>query len=695
MPQGVYTPLQIMAAAAMVNNQGIKPLPSALTTAINTYQNTTVISNWLAAINFYQAQSWKTQSTLDQLLAIGSTVCPALGNSIPAPPLGDYPFLVQEYLPGQSDASTIDPYGFAQLVQQTGDAYLGQSNNTTDLGKFSQGFVAVQGYINNINTYINSSVNAQTYLGPTFTTMSNLITNNISAITNNLPAFGVDLVNQGQLTNLKQIELYGTPAGLLQQLSAVGGIRSGTIPALRDELLALGVSKSQIADIVNNNIFGLFNPNGLSTNEFNSLQKLLYTAMTKVKGADLDDVLQILDITLPNIETMADLINPVKIFPNSYTSLRTPTSNGYEPIYDNQNQVNMNLQPEISALLPAPTGCDELSKIIPPDQAVANKAIQVALSQITGITNTTLPDLASTVDGYTRRPWDIEREYLTNDLVANATDVNGLAQLTLDTEYYRAQQEVPAGVQITNTSFWKPTVLTGLNTVGDLQFIDTLTGPVSAATVSYIENFIATGSGPNGTLTTCDVLGTAIDYNNFALQFGDATTIINSMQSAGTLNSLNSTFVSMLSAANDAAMLALITTANNDIVSIAAADPANVAALNVKWTYIASYLNDEKTYQTQAGIDYFVLQANEKTSIYSFVQNLEQWGTQPQSCGPYDFLEYCVDTQVLGGQAIIGALREGANQARMSANKLGIANVLKPPSTPPLIPSAVISPATE
>jgi len=41
-----------------------------------------------------------------------------------------------------------------------------------------------------------------------------------------------------------------------------------------------------------------------------------------------------------------------------------------------------------------PSGCDELGKIIPPDQAVANKALQFELQQVSGITNLTLPQLA-------------------------------------------------------------------------------------------------------------------------------------------------------------------------------------------------------------------------------------------------------------------------------------------------------------
>lgn len=692
MAQGSYTSLQIMSAAALMNGQGIKSLPSALTTAIANYQATTLISNWLAAINYYQAQSWRTESTLDKLLSLGNSKCPALGNSIPTIPLGNYPLLDQEYLPTQSDASTIDPYGFSALVQQTGEAYLGQLGGGIDLGTFAQGFMAVMGYINNVNSLIYSTVNAQTYLGPTFTGMSNLITNNLSAVTTDLPKFAVDVTNQGQLVNLKNLDLYGTPAGLVQQISAVAGIRNSTIPALRSRLARLGVSKSQIADVVNNNREGLFNANGLSINEFNSLQLDMYKVMTDIKGSELDEVLQILDVTTPNIETMADLINPIKVFPNSYNSLQTPTSNGYKPIYDAQNQVNMSLQTEIAGFLPVPNGCDELAKIIPPDQAVANKGIQAALGQITNITNTTLPELAQTVETLPRQPWIASNEYLQNDIVADAPTVNGLAQLAPSTEYYRAQQDVPAGTDINNTAYWSPTVLPGINTVEDLTSISALTSPLSTATISYIENSVATGTGPNGSITVCDVLGTAIDYNDFATRFNTATSTISAMQTAGTLTTLNGYYVSMQSAANDAAMLVLISQANTEIASIATSSPSNVGTLNTAWTYIANYLNQEKVYQTDAGVNYFALQSGEQNSVMSFAKSLEQYGVETECCGVFEFLSDIADTTVLGGQAIVGSLREGMNYAQLNANKLGIPETVKPSSLPPVIPSPCISP---
>lgn len=692
MAQGQYTPLQLTAAAGLLNNQGLLPLPQALRTALNSFNSTTVMANFFAAVSFYKAQSFANQTTLNQLLSIGNTVCPALGNSVPTAPVGSYPSLDSayyvDYLTPSIDGSTLDPSGLSIFMEQLGNAYLGDG----DIGKFAQGFIGVQGYVNATNALINSTVNAQTYLGPTFTSMSDLVTNNVSLVNTDLPKFATDLANQGELTNLKNIELYGTPAGLLQQLSAVGNIQGGTVPALKEKMLQLGMTNQNIVDLVNNNQFGLFNQQGLSTNEFNTLQKLSYQAMTEVTGQDLLEVMDILDVTTPNITTMADLINPTKVFPNSYQTMQTPTPNGTQPIYNPLGQVDMTLQNVVGIFLPSPSGCDELAKIIPPDQAVANKAVQASLQQISNIENTTLPRLAETIQGFTRLPWDNTREYLANDVVANAPVFNGLAQLLPTTQFYRAQDDVPVGTDITDTNYWQPVTLGGLNTMTGLPLIEAQTSAIDSSVANFVNNNIATGTGPNGAITTCDVLGLAYDHNDFATRLNTATTAINALQSAGSLNTLNTAYTTILAAANDAAVITQITNANAAIAALSASP--YITTLNTAWTYMSNYLNLELGYQTKAGIDYFLLQPGEQTSVYAFVQSLSQYGRQCESCGPNQFLQEIADTTALGGQALVGSLREGENQMQLAKTSLANPESTLPPSTPPLDPECAVTPVT-
>lgn len=679
MARSVVTPLQLTAVTGMLQNQGLKSLPAALITAINNYNATTVITNWIAALNFYKSQSFFTETTFDALLSVGSTVCPALGNSIPASPVGTYTNLINEYLTPNSvtDESTLDPSGFSWLIEQTGSAYLGDG----DYGKFAQGFMAVQGYISTVNDFINSAANANEYLGPTFTSMDSLVTADIAMVNSNFPGFATDISNQGQLVDLSNLDLYGTPAGVLQQFNNVANLAPGALPNSISGLMnAVGLTNANIADLVTDNRESLFNPNGLTANEFDKLQKLAYTGMTQVTGDDLAQILSILDVTTPNIDSMADLLDPVIMFPNSYNTMNTASPNGAIPIFDNSGSVNSNIAPVVGLYLPTSTGCDELGKIIPPADAVANKAIQVGLQQIGGISNTTWPALGEIISSVAPETWNINDEYLANSVVQLGAPIP---------TNYLAVQDVPIGTDITDTDYWEPTTLGGLNTMADLPLIQAQTTAVDDSVTDYFSNTVATGSGPNGVITTYDVLGLAIDNDDFATQLATATTAINALQTAGSLNTLNTAYTNIVLAANDAAVLTQITNANNAIAALSASP--YVTTLNTAWNYMANILNTQRGYQNSAGIDYFNLQAGEQSSIYGFVQNLSQYAQLTAAGDACEFLENIADTSTLTGQAIVGAMREGRNTPQLAnAGLLTTANQI--PADPVVRPIPVVVP---
>jgi len=680
MAASILTPLQITASAALLNNQGLKPLPSALTTALAAFNATPLITAYQAAVAYYLAQTYKTTSTLTALLSLGSTTCPALGNSIPAAPIGTFTNLVY---PTATTGSVVvqelptSPYGFSGLAEQTGNAYLGNG----DAGRFAQGFLTVQGFVSITNDYINSAVNANTYLGPTFTNMDALVTADISTVNTDIENFGVDLEKQGQLVNLANLNLYGTPAGLIQQISAQAGITDAAIPVLQQALTNAGLSRTNIRDLVQNNVQSLLNPSGLSANQFDRLQKIAWLAMTAVGADELTQILSILEVTTPNIVALSDLLDPVKVFPLSYATLQTPSADGSVPIFNSTGAVNSDIQPIVNSYLPSQSGCDELGKIIPQADAVANKAIQVALQQIPGIANSSLPALAETARGYTDQSWDPAQPYLVNDLVADGETVP---------EFYRAVQDVPAGIDIGNTTYWSPTTLDGLSTMAGLPLVQDLATPVPAAVTSFFANNIATGTGPEGTITTCDVLGTAIDYNNIATPFDTATATITALDGAGTLNALKATYAGMLTAANDAAMIAYIATANADISTVIAAAPASTTLLNTAFVAIAQSLSDEKALQIRAGINYFDLPPGEQTSVMAFIQNLAGYAQLTADCEAAEFLEQIADTSIVGGQALIGAMREARNKQYIQESNMFMFNNV--PLDPPLVPIPVVVP---
>jgi hypothetical protein len=349
------------------------------------------------------------------------------------------------------------------------------------------------------------------------------------------------------------------------------------------------------------------------------------------------------------------------------------------PIFGTNGSVNSSIAPIVNSYLPAATGCDELGKIIPPADAVANKAIQVALQQINNIINVPLPDLAQAVLGAVNNPWQVTDTYLPNDLVSAGAPVP---------VYYRATQEVPAGTDINNTAYWTPTTLGGLSTMAGLPLIQAQTTPVDTSVTNYFANSVATGTGPSGTITTYDVLGLALDADDFASRL---TSVADTIDGLGTgLDDLSQIYIDMLSAANDAAMITLIANANAEIASIGSVHPAQVATMNTDWVYMANLMNISARYTTEAGIDYFNLQTGDKNSVYGFVQNLPQYGLLTANHDAAEFLNNLADTTILGGQAIVGAMREGRNQARLGAN--GIYNATQVPSNAEVEPIPVVLP---
>ena len=379
--ESTATPLQLTAGVGFYSGNAITA-NTTLANNIASYNALAPIANLIYTIG--EAASNVSLSigagTLANLKTLGANVagnyCPALGDSVPS-----------------NISWPVGNAGYATTISTSASTYLGSG----DFGKFAQAFGAAQGYISLTNAVINSAVNVNStdYLGATFTNMNNLITGDLTQVTLALAALGADFALDGELFALDQLEYFGTPAGLLNQLATQGDMLNGTTPCVTTELKVQGLNDNNIADLVNINVQSLFNPGGLTENQFNTLQKRAYPALANVTGSCLQDVLDILDCTLPNIETVADLLNPAKIFPNSYLSLTLPTPSGPVLIYDATGSVNSAITPILNSGTITPTGCDELAKIIPAANAAANRALQIAFQQVKGISSTTVPQLAA------------------------------------------------------------------------------------------------------------------------------------------------------------------------------------------------------------------------------------------------------------------------------------------------------------
>ena len=413
---GIYTPLQLIAGAGLLQNQGIA-VPTALTNAVTSYNSLSLISNLMSTIAAAPSYGLSA-SVVTTLKSLGAGTCPALGASVPTASANTNPLL-----------PTSEPGGFGNLVANNAAMYLGDG----EVDKFCQVFQIVSGYRSTTNTLICSAVNATTYLGPTFTTMNDLITGQATGVNLALKCLGRDLAKLGDSINLAKLEDFGTPTGLLQQISKLAGIKSGTVGVVAAALLDQGLTPKEIVslctpDSVNGALGGGAGggggggaggggagggggngwaalPNGaVDPNELNKLQKKAYPALKNIKGTDLAEVLQILNVFTPNINNLADLLNLQKIFPTSWSSMTVPSTaprNNNVPgvnilIFEPNGSLNPLVENALndSTSIVLPSGCDELAKIIPPELAVANKVFQSSLQQIGGISTISAPRLA-------------------------------------------------------------------------------------------------------------------------------------------------------------------------------------------------------------------------------------------------------------------------------------------------------------
>jgi len=298
MATGSLTALQLNAAAGLLQNQGVG-INANLTAAIAAYENTALISPFLNTIAVGSVGNILSANVIGNLETLAANTCSPLSNSVPP----DY----------------------SSLGVQMTDVVLAQavvdicSNNVS---KLAQAVNQAQGYADQTSTFINSAVNSQTYLGNTFTNMNSMITGSVSSINLATTAFGTDLVNLGRLINLADLSDFGSPLALVRQVYAI----TGTNPIIATAFINIGISQDVVLNITNPTV-----------SVVDSAQRLMYQAMTQIVDEDLDQILSVLGVTTVGINNMADLLNPLKLFPNSFQSLTAPSPNGPIAIYVNSD----------------------------------------------------------------------------------------------------------------------------------------------------------------------------------------------------------------------------------------------------------------------------------------------------------------------------------------------------------------------
>jgi hypothetical protein len=289
----VLTPFQITATANLLYNQGLS-VNAIFATNVATYENLPYVAALREAISTATSANLEPAS-LSQLYSLGTNTCPALSDSIPS-------------------TCNIQPVNelFSTLLLSTANSYI-SSNTGKDVSILCQGFSALVGYNGITNSFINSAVNSQTYLGGVYPGADSMFTGGITDVNICTSAWGNDLIALGGLIDLANLEELGTPLALVKQIAKVGGIT----PDLSLAFANAGVSHDLVVKLTAPNVTAS-----------DTDQKAMYNAMTQITGSTLTQALKLLGVTTPNINTMADLLNPYKIFPNSFQSLTVVGVNG-------------------------------------------------------------------------------------------------------------------------------------------------------------------------------------------------------------------------------------------------------------------------------------------------------------------------------------------------------------------------------
>ena len=679
---GNYTPLQLNVLSALSNNSGLAINDLALkaqgtwtpTQYIQgTVTNSTVLKNLTASIpNFYlmAAAERISTATYRKLLSIGSATCPALGNSKPAtfkpsyagygswqtatmvgasypprnyPSSGEFSYIYQStggyaYLTGWPGVNawqqTTDTYKAAfvpndsNIIVTDYDSYFmngfigtiaRQAYNEMWSGQFNQyndivnSFSMCAGTRTQNNQQIGSLTNSKAFMSGNFSNINDLTTNDISGVTQAFRVWGNDLINCGKTIDLSKIHKFGTPSVLLITLQNCGAVTNAVGLALQ----YAGLNSDELAKI--------FDPTYTPTPV---QEKKIYEAFKLVSGPDLyslnTGVTIQMNCKLNNLRTLADLLDPSYLFPNSFNALTVPqyrmdvnTSKIYYFIY-----LNGGVNPQVKTL--GGTLTTQLIGIIPDDLATACGAFSVTMQQIKNIMQ---------------------------------IDVQKFALSVVDLEL----------------------------TSKGLPLVNTATGtPVDIPSVDQQIAQCGLGSGNAGTYRQCDFFGAASGYPYDECLVTIESTI---KQLPTTLleQTYKALYELSLTAAPpipdpppdppvppydpvlDGQIEALIAIANSRIATIYSTNAFKCAQLNQAWDKMGNQLFIE-----QRAIPYAIAQTTNITDsasqsdFQSFVSSIEQYATDNSPGENAQTLERISDHTTLGGQSMTASQREARNAERLA-----------------------------
>lgn len=345
--------------------------------------------------------------TYNNIINIGSGTIPAFGNSKPPTfdwdqPSGYYG-VGNTWAPegwGGADQYTrtnpgdpprpVTAWGFVRLLSLQAWNEFNYNDTLPQYKDFLSSFSTASGFIDQTNVGILASDNGKTYLDGVYSNMNDLTSADVLGVSLSTVLWGQDLIKLGNAIDLSSIDTFGLPSNLYRTLKANNAITDALVLAL----LSSGITTYELDGVTDN-----------PGNATNDIEKNMYAAYSVITGSDLNEILVPLNCKTAGLETLADLLDPKKLFPSSYRTLTVPlynvepgptNSKTYYFIYNNNGSVNAQLNtPSVTSKV------DEVPRSGQPQpvpQQAATLNLQEAVQQLqTNVASTITPQTTQPV----------------------------------------------------------------------------------------------------------------------------------------------------------------------------------------------------------------------------------------------------------------------------------------------------------
>ena len=272
------------------------------------------------------------------------------------PTLASYLDGTAPYISNSATGSTTAP-SYTTFINQ-------HANNIfQDNQRFVLYALIAMGEVETANKYVNAAVNSAALTSQTFTTQDALMTGNLAAVSSDANAWGQELLASGTLFDFKKLDHLGTPQAIIEAL-----LRGNMLGMISDELTTQGLDVVTLKKAIKDNPDLMLTP---------LVQKRCYYVLQRVDGDKLTDILEMLAFQTTGINSLADLMDLTKVFPTTYTTLTAPKDGTLRPIFTNAGNITDHFSDVVAPL----------SAVIPDDIAIGNNVFTCSLSQVTGIRN--------------------------------------------------------------------------------------------------------------------------------------------------------------------------------------------------------------------------------------------------------------------------------------------------------------------